>query len=133
MPFIIWNSTFSVGVKEMDKQHQIMIEIINHLYDLLIKSKGDRELNKVLNEMIGYTNFHFSSEENLLSTKGYPEYYRQKKEHDTFLQKTLEFQRDFQKGKMALSLEVLQFLKVWWTQHIKIEDKKYTEFISNLN
>ena len=79
MAFIVWNSTFSVGVREMDNQHQTMIEIINQLYDSLRAEKGDQELGVIIKKMVDYTRYHFSSEERLLFSKGYAEFYRQKK------------------------------------------------------
>ena len=113
----------------MDDQHQIMIEIINHLYEAIRLGNGDHELRKIIDQMVDYTRFHFSSEEALLYENNYPEYHIQKLEHTRFTQKVIHFQDQIRNGDIILTTEVLIFLKVWWTEHIRGQDQKYSQYL----
>ncbi len=33
MSFFVWSSAFSVGVEHLDKQHRIMFDLMNRMYD----------------------------------------------------------------------------------------------------
>lgn len=39
MAIITWNEDYSVGVEEIDKQHQVLIGIINKLFSLYVEKK----------------------------------------------------------------------------------------------
>jgi hemerythrin len=131
MAFFTWKPTYTVGIKDMDTQHQAMINIINKLYDAMKSGKGSQELGTIISEMVDYTHFHFSSEEKVLAAAGYPELAKQKAEHAAFIRRVNEFQNQFKQGKLALSVEVLGFLKEWWSGHIQGEDKKYSIFLND--
>jgi hemerythrin len=123
MPFFNWSPSLSVGVKELDDQHQKLIDMVNRLHDGMKNGKGSQELGSVLGEMVEYAKFHFSTEEKILSTHAYPSLIKQKLEHDAFTKKALEFQTQHQQGKLALSINVLTFLKDWLNNHIQVEDQ----------
>ncbi len=130
MPFFTWNASFSVGVKEMDAQHQKLVEMINRLHDAMRSGKGSQELGPILYELVDYSTFHFSAEEKLLTTHGYPALLTQKGEHDGFTKKVKGYREQYQQGKMVLSIEVLNFLKDWLAHHIQVEDKKYGSYLN---
>jgi hemerythrin len=131
MAFFTWKQTYSVGVKEMDAQHQKMVDIINRLHDAMLGGQGSKELGSIIQEMVAYTQFHFASEEKILSANTYPGFVAQKAEHEAFTKKVIEFDAQFKSGKLALSVEVLNFLKDWWADHIQVQDKKYMTFLNN--
>jgi hemerythrin len=126
MAFYDWQESFSVGIKEMDDQHKKLIAIINHLHEAMISGQGKSEIGKIIEEMLEYTKFHFTAEEALMTEYKYPGLPVQKNEHSAFIKKTQAFQSDLESGKLALSLEVSTFLKDWLTNHIMINDKKYS-------
>jgi hemerythrin len=129
MPFFDWVPSYSVGVKELDTQHQKLIGILNQLHDAMKTGKGAQELGGIIQEMVNYTQFHFGAEEKILSSAAYPDYLKQKSEHAAFNRKSLDFQAQYQQGKLAMSVDVLNFLKTWWVTHIQVEDQKYAEHL----
>lgn len=131
MPIITWNDKYSVGIREMDNQHKKLADIINELNDAMSMGKGKEVLGKVLSNLIDYTKIHFSAEERLMKTHGYPEYSQQKSEHDDLSKKALDIQQQYQSGKTMMSLEVMNFLKNWLVNHIQGTDKKYTAFLNS--
>ncbi len=130
MPFFTWNPSYSVGVKEMDNQHQAMIDIINRLHEAMRTGKGSQEAGTIVTEMINYAKFHFAAEEKILADHSYPGHLSQKTKHNGFLKKALDFQDQYQKGKIGLSIEILNFLKDWWGGHILGDDQKYGPYLN---
>jgi len=126
MAFYEWQDSFSVGVKEMDDQHKKLIAILNHLHDAMKSGKATKEISLIIDEMVEYTKFHFIAEEKLMDEKKYIGLASQKAEHAAFVKKAQEFQSEVNSGKLAVSLDVLNFLKDWLTHHILIIDMKYS-------
>ncbi len=130
MALIQWNDSFSVNVKEMDAQHQRLIEIINQLHEAMRVGKGSQEINAIVDQMIAYSQRHFQAEEKLMASQNYPGCPHQQKEHQAFIQKAQEFKQSALQGQIALSVPVSNYLKDWLTNHILIEDKKYSSYLN---
>jgi hemerythrin len=130
MAIIQWNDTFSVKVAEIDQQHQKLVSMINELSDAMKQGKGKDALSKIVNGLVSYTVTHFNTEEKYFDRFGYPETDSHKKEHVAFVKKVSEFKDGFEKGKLSLSIEVMNFLSDWLKNHINGTDKKYSQFFN---
>ena len=131
MALVTWQSHYSVNIKEIDKQHQQLVNIMNDLHDGMKQGKGKEVLSNVLDELINYTAFHFKSEEALFDKYSYPETSVHKRQHADLVQQVLEFKENFNSGKKILTMEVMDFLKEWLTNHIARSDKNYTAFLNS--
>jgi hemerythrin len=130
MAIIQWNDSLSVNVVEIDKQHQKLIGMINDLHDAMLQGKGKDILGKTVNGLISYTGSHFKTEERYFDQFGYPEANNHKKEHSDFITKVSEFKNGFEKGKLGLTIEIMNFLSDWLRNHINGIDKKYGPFFN---
>lgn len=72
MAFFDWKDSYSVGVKEMDNQHKVLVDLINQLHTAMTAGKGSSVAGPIISEMVRYTKFHFDAEEKLMTTHGYP-------------------------------------------------------------
>ena len=127
--FISWNNTYSVGNAEMDNQHKQLINIINKLFDSFKEGNAEEISNEILNEMIEYANFHLNSEEKLLYKFDYPEKENHEVLHNEFRNKTDELKSMISKKSEDAHYKLMDYLKNWWTNHILIEDMKYSKFL----
>ncbi len=130
MAFINWEEKYSVGIPSIDLQHQKLIGLINQLYEAMREGKGKNILLETLQETIKYTNYHFTTEENLFQKFSYPEEAQHKLIHSKLKQQVDSLYLDVQSGKASLTLEVFNFLKEWVATHILQEDMKYKGKIS---
>jgi hemerythrin len=129
---ITWTNSLSVGITKIDEQHKILIGLINELSDAMKSGKSNHALEEILSKMFFYTEEHFKFEEMLFHQYNYPDKQIHMKEHKLFIAKTLEMKADFLNNKLAISVELLKFLKDWLEYHIKKTDKEYSGFfISN--
>ena len=127
MELVEWSESLSVGDKEIDEQHKKMLGIINKLHHALVKGESNRVLNDTLQDLLAYTQEHFVHEEAYFEKLEYPEAEEHKKEHQDFIKKVSQFYYDFDRGKLSLSLEVMNFLVEWFLRHIQHTDQKYAK------
>jgi hemerythrin len=140
MAFFEWNDDYSVGVETMDQQHQKLIGLINQLHEALEEDGGQQtttaavdELDtiiSVLDELVDYSSYHLSTEEDYMREYAYPEYAEHRRTHGQFIDRIQTFKREFDEGEALLSREIIDFLRDWWTQHILKVDKKYGPFFN---
>ncbi|MHB9097011.1 MAG: bacteriohemerythrin [Syntrophales bacterium] len=123
---IQWDSTLSVGVAEIDLQHQRLVKMINELNDAMRVGKSREMLGKIVSGLISYVQVHFATEEKYFDQFKYPEADQHKQEHKTFSATVDDFAKKFKNGQLGLSIELMTFLSDWLGKHIKGIDKKYS-------
>jgi len=128
MALIQWDNSFSVNITEIDKQHQKLIVLINSLNDAMKEGRGKDVLSQIIDNLFAYAGEHFANEEKYFDKFGYPDAVSHKLEHTNFVKKISEFKNGFHNGHLALTIEVMHFLKDWLKNHIQGIDKKYSPF-----
>lgn len=129
MIILKWVPEYSVGVTEIDNQHKKLIDMLQNLNKALSEGKGKEVLSKLIKDLIDYTKTHFTLEEKYLEKAKYPMLDSHKKEHIAFVNKVLDFQKNFESGKTLLSIDIMNFLKDWLKNHIVGTDKKYESYL----
>ena len=129
MALMNWDEKYAVGISEIDQQHKRLIQMINDLHEALVAKRGQQALADIVGRMVDYTAYHFSTEESLMKNNGYPQYGSHKHEHEGFAAKALELKQRVDMKSFVLTLEVLQFLREWLSNHILVNDKKYAPFL----
>lgn len=126
MTILNWNSAYSVGNPQLDEHHRKLFNLINTMHDNMKSQNGTEDLPKLLDELISYTQYHFSAEEKLMSMHGYPELNEHKIEHDKLIKQALEYKGSLGKGHdLTISINMLNTLTNWLTNHVATMDKKY--------
>ncbi len=123
-----WTKDLSVGIEEIDEQHKVLVGLVNRLYQGIIHQADVALVQQVFNELVQYTVIHFSVEESLMRIFDYPAYDDHKHCHQELTKQVFDLQNKFKSGKTTISMELLTFLRKWLTNHILVEDKKYTSF-----
>jgi hemerythrin len=130
MAYMDWKDEFSVGIAEMDSQHKRWIEIINELHDAMRSGQTEKVLSSVFKKMTDYIVVHFKAEETLLDKNKFPGLDKHRKIHEKYALEIHGFVDQFAKGKILMSIEVMDSLKNWLINHIKVNDKEYGKFIT---
>jgi hemerythrin-like metal-binding protein len=131
MALLTWQDRYSVGIKQIDDQHKQLINMINELNDAMIKGQGKDALMPVLTKLANYCASHFTVEEKLFDTHGYPEADAHKDKHQKMTAKVKELIAEVQSSRITISIEVMNFLKNWLDKHIMETDKKYGPFLNS--
>ena len=125
---LVWDDSLRIGIKDIDAQHQILVRMICDLHEAMRTGKGKAQVEQVVKGLEDYAVEHFGFEEGLMKKYKYPGYVHHRKEHDAFVEKVMAFGEEFRAGKVALTNEVMNFLKNWLVGHIKSTDRKYAPF-----
>jgi hemerythrin-like metal-binding protein len=131
MSLISWNENYSVKIKDIDDQHKKLIDLINELHYAMKSGRGKEVVGKILLELVKYTEQHFSFEEKLFTKYNYPEGRTHSKTHQDLIDQLNEFISKYDSGQNTLSIELMNFLRDWLTNHIMGTDKKYISFLNS--
>ena len=126
MAFITWKDEYSVRVPEIDTQHRRLLEIINGLHEAMLMGGKPDALKAVIDELVGYTRYHFGYEEQMLERAGYPALEEHKRKHRAMVAQVEGFVGEIASGKASVSLKLMNFLKAWLTHHIRETDQNYS-------
>ena len=118
---LTWNETMSVGVEKFDRHHQNLIDIINRLEE----GGSRREISKILKELIEYTRYHFSTEEEAMDSCGYEKAESHREKHRYFEKKVEDLVSRFASSRLDPEKDILPFLREWLYQHIMVDDRLY--------
>jgi hemerythrin len=130
MALVKWDASYSVKVTRCDEDHQKLFALINTLHDAMLAGKGGEKIQQVVRELSSYTKFHFSAEEALLEKTNYTALLSHRAQHQDFVKRVDQFQKDLGEGKGGNSIFVLEFLKDWLAKHILQIDKKYSDHLN---
>lgn len=129
MPDIRWDPSYSVGVEEIDLQHQAFIKIINKLQWAHGHGYPGELCVRLVRELRAYAVFHFMSEENLMLLHRYPALPHQEKEHRKLLEILDQKVQGVERGQEDLD-GTSRFLFMWLISHTTEEDVKLGRYLS---
>jgi len=130
MPLIKWTSEMSVGIAELDEQHQGLVDLLNRFHERMMAGRGRGMVDGVLAELLRYAEIHFASEERLFAEHGYPEALAHQAEHKSFTARVRELRAEVASGKQFVSLTALNFLRDWIADHVLNVDMAYKSFFA---
>lgn len=133
--FFQWDNELETGIKDIDNQHQGLIEVINEAIQLCLSNKkiSEQDLENIYLKLINYVDEHFRSEEELMNTTGI--FSKHKEEH---IQAHFEFKKNVKQYFSDLTcLEtpeklgiVVEYLIRWLAYHILNMDKSLVRQIN---
>ena len=130
MTMLTWSDKYSVNVKEIDGQHMKLIRLLNELHVAMSTGKGKDIMSGVLKNLIDYTDYHFSAEENYMVQFGYPGYSKHRAEHVEFVRTVREFGQKYETGQSMVTIDMVKFLNGWVSGHIIGTDMQYSQFFN---
>jgi hemerythrin-like metal-binding protein len=125
MKRIVWDDKYSVGHAELDRQHQVLVGMINSMIDGLEAGADRQTAEQMLSEVTGYACSHLMFEENLLLQAGYPKFEAHQAEHGKFRRKNGELHLKAEVSGPELLEEILSYLGTWLMEHILVTDMQY--------
>ena len=125
MPLFDWTEHCAVGVPEFDRHHQHLFMVVNHLHEAMIAARGRVLVSGILEELISYAKTHFAAEEAFMRSRAFAGLTEHEAEHCWFARRVLDFQARYNAGTTNLTVELMDFLEHWLTQHVQDCDQQY--------
>jgi hemerythrin len=124
-----YDHLYSVRVEVIDDQHKKLVSLINELHAALQSGKGNDAFGGILKELVQYIDYHFKSEEELMTRINYPALERHRELHKDLTRQVAGILMRLKKGQDVSPMELLAFLKVWLIDHIGERDRKIGEYL----
>lgn len=121
-----WNDSYKLGIDAVDEQHEVLFDIMNHLWSAIIHRASSAEMTQILADLEHYTVLHFTEEEAFMRSHNYANYAAHKLLHDEFVQRVRDLGNAARSGKQV-DLELLSFLRQWLVNHILVKDREYVD------
>lgn len=125
MKYIEWKAEYDVGIAIIDYQHRKLVNLINDLYETNQKQDFKEDLlTIILDELVKYTSYHFSTEEKMMEKVNYINLNSHKDTHEHFVERITYLQTQLIENKNDIGKDLFEFLRKWLLQHILKEDKE---------
>ena len=122
-----WSEKFNIGIDVIDNQHRQILDYINTLEQ--IRATGAREqIKEVFDDLIDYTESHFSFEENLLSQVNYQFLPSHRGIHALFVKRLNDCRQRFANGE-PVEDDLHRLLSKWLINHIQHDDQDYADAV----
>ena len=124
MSLINWREEFSVGVAEVDHEHQELIESINNLHRSVQEGVTRKQVIEGLGDIYAQISSHFALEEKFMRDSHYPAYNAHKTDHEALLDDLrdimdeVEDDGDFDERRLSIDLDR------WFSEHFRTHDSK---------
>ena len=132
MEKIGWDDSLSIGVEEIDRQHQELIERLDAVTEAIEKNQGEGTIAQTLDFLLDYAVEHFSTEEKFMVENNYPDLEFQKHQHSEFKESVNQMIEDFELDGAAKDIadHIRDFLFIWLKKHIREVDLPLSRFFN---
>ncbi len=124
-----WLPEYSCSNESIDDDHKKLFDILNKLLEAMKERKSKEVLGQIILELSKYSEEHFEREEKIFLKSNYPNKDIHIQKHKEFVEKVNQLYKDYNSGKIALSLDTALFIKDWLVNHILKTDKEYSKYI----
>jgi hemerythrin-like metal-binding protein len=123
---LIWDDDLRIGIKAIDKDHQILISLMNSIF---YYTSNLNDLTQTIGELIDFTRYHFTREEAIMEVCNFPEiekYRHQNQSLSTQVSKLEDNWREQQNPKILDTLRKL--LSDWLVDHIQNSNANVAQY-----
>lgn len=121
-----WKREWEIGIPPVDKDHKVLVNLINQVYQCVGDNEEKFVLSSVLQSLAEYTVYHFAREERLQEVAGYADLSAHRERHHQLVEQVQAIGRQYEADVSSVkAVEVLNFLKNWLVDHILKHDMGY--------
>jgi len=122
-----WSDVYSVGIAEIDHQHQGFFAASHRLYQRILEREELRAVEEALAFMRDYAASHFSTEESFMRDHAYPALATHQALHAAFFKRLDALAEDLATfgPSQDLADRALDLTQDWLVDHITDEDVLY--------
>lgn len=124
-----WRSTYEIGHTVIDNQHRELVGLINRMYNAMKAGSGDAEIEPILDALYDYAQSHFTSEEDVMRSTGFPGLASHQGEHLDLTRRLLALRTRWKNKHDLQTIQLLDFLRTWFVQHISVSDIEIGRFL----
>ena len=127
---IVLTPALTLGIKDMDDEHQELVKLINVLVDMVNARASCDEMQGTYDALIGWVDKHFRNEEAFQGSIGFPGLKAHKVAHRKLEERAVQYQKEMQMGTLD-GVSLINFLQAWLRNHITKMDTRYALHAKN--
>ena len=124
MALIEWRDEFSVGVPDVDHEHQELIGLINELHAAISSSDKAYSVLDFLGEIYAHVSAHFALEEKIMRERKYDHYAEHKADHEDLLDELRDMMDDYEENAGFSDDEFALAVGKWFSEHFRTRDAR---------
>jgi hemerythrin len=124
MALIEWRDDFSVGVPDVDHEHQELIRLINELHDAMSNDNSDVTVMDFLGEIYAHVAAHFALEEKIMRERNYDQYSDHKADHEALLDELRDIMDDYEENAFFSDDIFANAVGSWFSDHFRNRDAR---------
>jgi len=125
-----WKRRYSVGVKDLDEQHQAIMDGLNQLHEEMLNGHRNDSVAPLVGNLVTLAGTHFATEEKLMESAGFPGLQEHRAKHQQLSQKVKEFLARHDMGDKAAYSQFLYYVREWMTRHKETDDQQYAPWLA---
>jgi len=130
MAFFDWKDSLTVGNPMIDRDHKMLIQYVNEMHQAMMAGNGKDIVGSILDKLVAYTKEHFGREEIFWKSNRLATFDQHLKRHTDILRQVADFEAKYKAGASAISIDLMNFLRDWLTNHIVKTDQESFKAIS---
>jgi hemerythrin len=129
MDKIRWTNEYSSGLNYLDNHRRNYLEIVNELIDIYNARNCEDGLPMVFHRLAFYIEDYFAKKEMAIREAPGIHFSDYKKEHHRFTTEISNFQDRFSHGETEICLEMIEFMKDWLFNYIRVFGTEAPEYM----
>jgi len=126
-PFF-WKLSYDTGLKQIDRDHRMILELANALYTAMHSGAGRAAVLRSCQQIVAFTEEHFSREEQYMKVSGYHRAEEHKQEHARLKEETRGLLLRLELDSPDSATGLYQVLRELFIEHIPECDKPFGEY-----
>jgi hemerythrin len=116
-------------VAQIDHEHKGLFSLAETLRQAHQAGKDREILGRLLNDLVDYTSYHFSHEEELMRRIGYPYHEDHGRQHEELRIKLQKIRMRWISGESGMTNEMMEFLVDWLRCHTTTSDRRIGSYM----
>lgn len=129
MPTLEWSDSFSIGVRQIDKHNENLVEVMRKTKEVLATNPSPFRVDTAVDEMISYIFYHLATEEIWMSRNKFPKLRAHIDEHLRYTASVVSLQGSLKAGVIT-AMEMLGCVYNMFVSHVLSVDMKYGHYLA---
>lgn len=121
-----WKPEFAIGIQEIDRQHQTLIEFVTEFEDAVAGKVHWNTVQPLIVRAREFVRFHFAVEESLMQIVNYPQLIAHRAEHLYVLKQFAALEHKVLRQEMKS--ELMPLISAWLVDHMTGSDQSFGRY-----
>ncbi len=131
MKLFKWTKRNEAFIPEVDAQHRTLFRLSDELHQAGVAGAGPGQVRSSMQALIASVEDHFSHEERLMRSTGYPTFAWHKQQHDGVRRRLKQFTSSLEQGNSDAPLLCAEYVAHWLNDHTMLTDRMMAAYLRN--